>query len=230
MFAGAVSSFRSWPRSRGRARFSLLVAASTAAQPVPPSPSLPEPARPTTATAGQHRVILDLKGDGLDLARCDPSSKRRSPPSAVGDGRLLVTDVAAALKAGYRIAVVKGTTGRFVPFGSGLRITLPRGAMSEPETGWALLAIAETTRDGLLDSNDLLWPALRLARDANGDGVLDEREVETLAANEVTSVGPRAPVATERDKHGNELAYGSFGRTDRTFGRVADVALGPCTK
>lgn len=185
---------------------------------------------PTEVAPPPHRIVLDLKGDGLDLARCDVATKRRAPPSAGGDDRVLAIDVTEAAKAGYRITAVSGMTGRFVPFGSGLRVTLPRGATGEPDTGWALLTLVETTRDGVLDKNDLLWPSLGLARDKNGDGVLDSTEVESLAASAVAGVGPRTPAITERDGQGNELAFGSFARTDRTAGRMADVALAPCEK
>lgn len=185
---------------------------------------------PSAVAPPPQRIVLDLRGDGLDLARCDAATKRRSLPSAGGDDRLLAIDVTEAAKAGYRITAVSGMQGRFLLFGSGIRVTLPRGATSEPDTGWALLTLLETTRDGVLDKNDLLWPALGLARDENGDGVLDSTEVETLAASAVAGVGPRTPAISERDRHGNELAFGSFARTDRTAGRMADVALAPCEK
>lgn len=207
--------------------FAALATRRAVAQLLPPSRDQPARPRPTTIPASLNRVFLDLKGDGLDLAWCDASTRRRAPRAA-SDDTLLAIDVAAAGKAGYRVATTSGAMGRFVPCGSGLQVTLPDGTHHQPGTGWALLSLVETTRDGFLDKSDLFWPALRLARDSNGDGLLQDGEVQNLAVHDVVRVGARAPATTERDKHGNELAYGAFARADRTTGTMADVTLASC--
>jgi hypothetical protein len=180
---------------------------------------------PATTRAMVHRLFLDLQDDGLDLTRCDRASRRRAA-AATKDDRLLVVDTVAAAAAGYKLESVVGATARFMPFGTGLRLSRPDGTRVEPSNGWALLALVDGNRDGILDRNDLIWTSLALARDRSD--VVDASDIETLAGAGVVTLGPRTSPASERDPLGNELTHGEFSLASHTRGRMSDVALASC--
>jgi hypothetical protein len=186
------------------------------------------PHEPSTLQDRPHRVLLDVKGDGIDLEGCGAMTRRRAP-RASADDRLLAVDLTEAAKIGYRIQATTGPLGRAAPFGDGLRVTTPSGAAHDPSDGWAMFALFDSNGDGLLDATDLAWSALRVGQDTNGDGLLDGPEIAKLGSLDIATLGPRSPTRTERDAHGSELSFGAFARKDRTLGRMADVALAACT-
>jgi hypothetical protein len=96
--------------------------------------------------------------------------------------------------------------------------------------GFAALAAYDTDQDGVIDASDAIFSQLQVWVDANGDGVSDPGELETLAelgiasidltAQTLTGVSPGSLVA------GNQiLETGHFTRSDGSTGTVADVAL-----
>jgi hypothetical protein len=172
-----------------------------------------------------HRLFLDIQGDGLDLTRCDRASRRRAA-TATKDDRMLVVDTVAAAAAGYKLEATAGATARFMPFGTGLRLTRPDGTRVAPSSGWALLAVVDVNRDGALDRNDLIWTSLALAAD-RGDAI-DPSDVESLTGAGIVTLGPRASPASERDPLGNDVTHGEFSRATRARGRMSDVALASC--
>ncbi len=79
--------------------------------------------------------------------------------------------------------------------------------------------------NGLLDAGDLLFGELRVWNDANGDGVSQPGELQTLAQAGVQSIGVHGTSCGRMlDAHGNDLGLrGSFTRSDGRPGLVVDV-------
>ena len=63
------------------------------------------------------------------------------------------------------------------------------------------LASLDTNHDGVLDSRDLAFTALRIWTDANSDGVVDDEEVEGLAASGIAAIDytGESPTLTRSD-------------------------------
>ena len=183
--------------------------------------------QPSTSPPDVHRLVIDPKGDGFDLATCSPTTKHRSP-SAKGDDRILAIDVATASKLGFQIAPLEGSIGSAAAIGGNLRVTPPRGMVYEPSSAWDMFVMLDTNRDGVLDASDLVWPALRVARDVDGDGRLDGAELELVGAIDAIRFGPRSTNPPTRDAYGNELAAGAFEKVGSVVGAMVDARLAAC--
>jgi hypothetical protein len=81
-------------------------------------------------------------------------------------------------------------------------------------------------RNGQLDPGDARWSEFRVWQDANGDGVSQAGEVQTLDAWGITSIGlqPAGPAKLFSDGSAIQGLAG-FTRTDGSTGAAGDVSL-----
>ncbi|HET9645346.1 MAG TPA: heme utilization protein, partial [Burkholderiaceae bacterium] len=70
--------------------------------------------------------------------------------------------------------------------------------------GYVAMAQEDTNHDGKLSAADVNWDRLRLWVDANGNGKVDEGELQTLAQHGVASIDLKAQASTQVD-NGNLL-------------------------
>jgi hypothetical protein len=80
--------------------------------------------------------------------------------------------------------------------------------------------------NGLVESGDLMWSALRIWIDRNSDGVSQPDELMTLEAAGIKAleINGRQPCGKVVDENGNDLSLrASFLREDGTRGLMVDV-------
>lgn len=113
----------------------------------------------------------------------------------------------------------------------GTATILPSGKRAQ--SGFHALAVydrpgAGGNSDGLISSDDLVWPHLRLWHDLNHDGRSQPEEISTLAAHGVVLLVVEPERTRLYDGHGNLWAFrGSFvrqvEREGQTFHQLQDV-------
>ena len=92
--------------------------------------------------------------------------------------------------------------------------------------GFAKLAEYDTNGDGVIDEKDDVFSKLRLWRDLNGDGALQEGESMTLAEAGIVSINLGYDSGFREDGKGNVISETStFTRADGSSGVIADVWL-----
>jgi len=87
---------------------------------------------------------------------------------------------------------------------------LPDG--SRPKNGFVALAAYDSPRfggnaNGWIDSNDAIWPRLRLWVDINHDGISQPNELMTLDAAGIVRISTRYDTDRRRDEFGNLFRY-----------------------
>jgi hypothetical protein len=75
--------------------------------------------------------------------------------------------------------------------------------------GFEALLEIDSNDDSMIDSRDDVWPALRLWRDMNHNGVSEPGETSMLAGSEVTGISLDYREVRRRDRHGNEFRFQS---------------------
>jgi len=182
------------------------------------------------AAGATELMVIDLKGDGLDLggrtkirvggAECDTNWTR--PGTADG---FLVVDAAVLREMGFEI---DDSAGRPVQnrilMSDGLLLRTPDGTSRMMVDAWYLLGSFDSNRDGKLDSNDRAWPGMSLFVDANSDGTMGDGELFSLANSAVREFSLKKSSA-RTDVHGNTVTDGSFVRTDGVTGALVAVKL-----
>ena len=88
--------------------------------------------------------------------------------------------------------------------------------------GFAALAALDSNHDGVINSSDTDWSDLRIWVDANGNGVVDSGEIETLPAAGIASISLSTANTDTVDVNGNEI--GKTAAYTKTGGGTAEVA------
>lgn len=99
----------------------------------------------------------------------------------------------------------------------------------EARTDMEGLALAfDTNKDSVLDAADERWSEFHVWRDADGDGVSDAGELQTLDETGIASIGVISDGQRETAGGGDVTLFGTstYTRTDGSTGTAADVALG----
>jgi len=91
-------------------------------------------------------------------------------------------------------------------FGTATRLTNGQRASN----GFDVLRELDSNGDSVLDARDADWPALRLWRDANHNGLSEAVEISLLSASNVTAFDLRYHWSGRRDPHGNRFKYESL--------------------
>lgn len=90
--------------------------------------------------------------------------------------------------------------------------------------GFQALASMDTNGDGIVDAQDEGWNELRLWRDANGNGVVDDGELMTLEQAGVAGLYTNYSNSTYVDENGNQhKQIGKYLKTDGTVANMTDV-------
>jgi Ca2+-binding RTX toxin-like protein len=103
------------------------------------------------------------------------------------------------------------------------------GALPNTRTALQGVAAFDVDRNGAIDGQDTSFGSFLLWRDANGDGVSDRGEVQTLAKAGVTSIqlsGAEVRPDFGRNDGNDVLGVSSVTFADGTTGGIYDVALG----
>lgn len=90
--------------------------------------------------------------------------------------------------------------------------------------GFEAFAGFDLNGDGLIDANDTIYDALRIWKDCNKNGAVEDGELLTLGEAGIDSISLEYSDITEVDENGNvHTQRGTFTRTDGTVAAVEDV-------
>ncbi len=90
--------------------------------------------------------------------------------------------------------------------------------------GFEALADLDSNQDGVFNSSDSAWNEVKVWKDANGNGRVDEGELLTLEQAGVSGINLEYQASDLSDENGNaHKQTGSFIKTDGTTGSVHDV-------
>lgn len=145
-------------------------------------------------------LIIDQDGDGVETISL-PNSSAYFDLNA--DGRAELTSWVGADDA--LLVLDRNANGRIDD------ITELFG--SQTQDGFSQLAELDDNADGLIDARDSAYEDLRVWQDANGDGVSEEAELQTLQEANITSITSNAAEIDERN-NGNAVTH----RGTVTFG------------
>jgi hypothetical protein len=147
-------------------------------------------------------VLLDVLGDGFRLTDAaggvlfdfdgDGAKERLAWTAAGADDAWLVLDRDG-----------NGT----IDSGRELFGNLTPQPFSSERNGFRALAVFDSNADGRLDAGDAVFPALRLWRDSNHDGVSQPGELYTLPALDVTRIHLSYKESKREDEFGNRFRF-----------------------
>jgi hypothetical protein len=94
-------------------------------------------------------------------------------------------------------------------------------------SGLGDLAQYDLNADGKIDSADAVFAKLRVWQDANGDGVTDAGELQSLSQLGIASISLSGQAVNGTTPQGTEIrTYSTFTRTDGTTSGVYDAVFG----
>jgi hypothetical protein len=163
---------------------------------------------------GGDPLVLDLTGRGLDTTSLDGSSVHfdlnndffSERTGWIGSGAGLL---ALDKNGNSKIDDVTELFGSFT--GSGL----------------GDLAQFDLNADGKIDAADAVFSKLRVWQDANGDGVTDAGELQSLSQLGIASISLNGQAVNGTTPQGTEIrTYSTFTRTDGTTSGIYDAVFG----
>jgi hypothetical protein len=163
---------------------------------------------------GGDPLVLDLTGRGLDTTSLDGSSVHFDLNNDFFSERTGWIGAGAGLLAldkngNSKIDDVTELFGSYT--GSGL----------------GDLAQYDLNADGKIDSADQVFSKLRVWQDANGDGVTDSGELQSLSQLGIASISLNGQAVNGLTPQGTEIrTYSTFTRTDGTTSGVYDAVFG----
>ena len=167
-------------------------------------------------------VVLDLDGNGIDIVPLGASSA-----SFDMDGQGGRQHTAWAGNNDGLLAIDLGADGK--PDGvieQAREIVFTEWSPGASSDMAALRAVFDTDHNGLLDHSDARWSDFRVWQDANGDGVSQQGEVNTLDALGLVSIGLEPAGARQNFPDGSAIqGLANFTRADGSIGMAADVTL-----
>ena len=164
------------------------------------------------AAAGGNKVmVLDLRGDGLDIGgrasiNVGGSIRETGWTRSGTDDAFLMVSAASIRNAGFELSWASG--GRVqneVLVSDGLRVKTPDGKTHTIRDPLELLNLLDLNGDGKVDSSDPTWRFLFLFVDKNGDGLVAARELESMTDKLVHSIAMSSG-SSRKDSHGNRIA------------------------
>ena len=172
-----------------------------------------------TSESHQSPLVLDLDGDGIVETHKENSTVyfdhdnnglAESTGWVGADDGLLVRDL------NDNGQIDNGTE----LFGN--NSVLSSGATAA--NGFEALADLDSNQDGVFNSSDSAWNEVKVWKDANGNGRVDEGELLTLEQAGVSGINLEYQASDLSDENGNaHKQTGSFIKTDGTTGSVHDV-------
>ena len=172
-----------------------------------------------TSESHQSPLVLDLDGDGIVETHKENSTVyfdhdnnglAESTGWVGADDGLLVRDLNGN-------GQIDNGTELF-----GNNSVLSSGATAA--NGFEALADLDSNQDGVFNSSDSAWNEVKVWKDANGNGRVDEGELLTLEQAGVSGINLEYQASDLSDENGNaHKQTGSFIKTDGTTGSVHDV-------
>ena len=171
-----------------------------------------------TAETVRSPLVLDLDGDGVETTSVengthfdhDGNDFAEKSGWVGSDDGLLVRDINGN-------GVIDDGTELF-----GNNSVLSSG--QKAKNGFEALADLDTNNDGLFNSSDAEWNNVKVWKDANGNGIVDEGELLTLEQVGVAGINVDYKPSTTVDDNGNEHKQtGTFIKTDGSTASIHDV-------
>jgi hypothetical protein len=181
-----------------------------------------------TIPRNPESLILDLKGDGIDLqseVRTRGPNGRMAPlrwTKKGTDDAFLMLDATALRAAGVDVR----EAGRPVQGITTLRKGLE--TWGDPHVYgdvWDRLRAFDANKDGIINASDPVFSHLRLWLDADGDGIAGAGELRGLAEEKIVGISLGEVSAPRADPAGNTFRDGAFLRADGTRGVIRDASL-----
>ena len=172
----------------------------------------------STATTTRSPLVVDLDGDGVETTTTEDGTHFdhdnngfAEKTSWVGkDDGLLVRDINSNGQ------IDDGTE----LFGNNSVLSSGEKAAN----GFEALKDLDSNNDGIFNSSDTAWNQVKVWKDANSNGVVDEGELLTLEQANVSGINLDYENSTTTDENGNQHNQtGTFIKTDGTTGSVHDV-------
>ena len=170
------------------------------------------------AETSRSPLVLDLDGDGVETTGVengthfdhDGNDFAEKSGWVGSDDGLLVRDVNGN-------GVIDDGTELF-----GNNSVLSSGETAK--NGFEALKDLDSNNDGVFNSSDTEWNNVKVWKDANGNGMVDEGELLSLEQAGVAGINVDYEASTAVDKNGNaHKQTGTFTKTDGTTGSVHDV-------
>lgn len=169
-------------------------------------------------------VVLDLGGDGIQLAQLSSSSARFDMDGQNGRDHTAWTTGGDALLA-IDLAV-GGGNGADGVIDQTKEIVFTAWAPGTTSDMAALAQVFDTNHNGQLDAGDSRWSDFRVWRDANGDGISQGGEVKSLDAIGIVSVGLAPSGPSQAFADGSAISgLANFVWNDGSTGTAADVSF-----
>jgi hypothetical protein len=189
-----------------------------------PNPYIVTPAQPGSGASDGMPVVLDLDGNGIDIVQLGASMAFFDM-----DGQGGREHTAWAGNRDGFLAIDLGPDGKSAPDGvidQAKEIVFTEWSPGASSDMAALRAVFDTDHNGVLDHGDARWSEFRVWQDANGDGVSQPGELNTLDALGLASIGLEPGGAPQRFSDGSAIqGLAGFTRADGTTGVAGDVAL-----
>ena len=172
----------------------------------------------SVAETSRSPLVLDLDGDGVETTSVengthfdhDGNDFAEKSGWVGSDDGLLVRDVNGN-------GMIDDGTELF-----GNNSVLSSGETAK--NGFEALADLDSNNDGVFNSADTEWNNVKVWKDANGNGMVDEGELLSLEQAGVAGINVDYKASTTVDASGNEHKQtGTFIKTDGTTGSVHDV-------
>ena len=172
----------------------------------------------TTASNTRSPLILDLDGDGVETIGTnsnvyfdhDDNGFAENSGWVGKDDGLLVRDL------NNNGQIDDGTE----LFGNNSVLSSGEKAAN----GFEALKDLDSNNDGIFNSSDTAWNQVKVWKDANSNGLVDEGELLTLEQANVSGINLDYENSTTTDENGNQHNQtGTFIKTDGSTGSVHDV-------
>ena len=171
-----------------------------------------------TAEEVRSPLVVDLDGDGVETVTAeggvyfdhDANGFKENSGWVGQDDGILVRDINGN-------GIIDNGTELF-----GNNSVLSSG--EKAVNGFEALKDLDDNNDGIFDHNDKAWNEVKIWKDANGNGIVDEGELLTLEQAGIAGINLDYDNQENVDENGNaHKQTGTFIKTDGTTGTITDV-------
>jgi murein DD-endopeptidase MepM/ murein hydrolase activator NlpD/Ca2+-binding RTX toxin-like protein len=173
-----------------------------------------------SGTSSESPIVIDLNGDGVQL---NPLGTSHASFDFDNDGYREATAWAGPQDG---ILVIDEGGDGVVTQAKEIAFSQWTSATGDTDLQ-ALAATFDSNHDGVLDANDARFADFKVWRDANGDGISDAGEMQTLTQAGIKSMNLTVKSGTDASLSDGTQVFGltDVQRTDGTIVQAADVAF-----